>query len=315
MNKKMNEEKVVLFETAVLLIAFNRLSTVNEVFNQIKIVKPKRLYIASDGPRKSIPGEHDIVDHIRTHLVKAVDWQCDVKTLFWDFNLGCKIAVSSAISWFFDHEEQGIILEDDCVPSKSFFYYCEDLLNKYKFNTNISVISGDGRATLNNKIDTSYDFISYSLIWGWASWRRVWKKYDVSIKDWPKNKRQVMKQLDNKPNVKLFWIYILNRIYRNKIDTWDYQLNYLLLKDKSLCIVPQNNLITNIGFGDDATHTFDQNSTHSKLPRFELDTPYIAPDEIKCNILLNEYMNENSFSILPLRERVINKLMKILSFK
>ena len=311
----MKEEKVVLFETAVLLIAFNRLSTVNEVFNQIKIVKPKRLYIASDGPRKSIPGEHDIVEHIRTHLVKAVDWECDINTLFRDVNLGCKIGVSSAISWFFDHEEQGIILEDDCVPSQSFFYYCEDLLNKYKFNTNISVISGDGRATLNNKIDTSYDFMSYSLIWGWASWRRVWEKYDVSIKDWPKNKRQVMKQLDNKPNVKLFWIYILNKIHRNKIDTWDYQLNYLLLKDKGLCIVPQNNLITNIGFGADATHTFDNNSIHSKLGRFELDTPYIAPEEIKYNILLNEYMNENSFSILPLHKRVVNKLMRILSFK
>ena len=287
----------------------------SDLFNQIKIVKPKRLYIASDGPRKSIPGEHDIVEHIRTHLVKAVDWECDINTLFRDVNLGCKIGVSNAISWFFDHEEQGIILEDDCVPSQSFFYYCEDLLNKYKFNTNISVISGDGRATLNNKIDTSYDFMSYSLIWGWASWRRVWEKYDVSIKDWPKNKRQVMKQLDNKPNVKLFWIYILNKIHRNKIDTWDYQLNYLLLKDKGLCIVPQNNLITNIGFGADATHTFDNNSIHSKLGRFELDTPYIAPEEIKYNILLNEYMNENSFSILPLHKRVVNKLMRILSFK
>ena len=125
MTDKMNLLHKKPLSTAVLFLVFNRLDTTKEVFKAIRKAKPSRIYIASDGPRKIKNNEADKVKEVRSYIINNIDWQCDVNTLFREENLGCKIAVSTAIDWFFDNEEQGIILEDDCFPSQSFFWFCE----------------------------------------------------------------------------------------------------------------------------------------------------------------------------------------------
>ena len=169
-------------QTAVLFLVFNRPDTTAQVFEAIRQAKPPRLYVAADGPREGREGEVERVDKVR-EISMAVDWPCEVKTLFREKNLGCKYAVSSAITWFFEQEEQGIILEDDCLPSQSFFWFCEELLNEYMYDQRIWQICGF--SPLVNKIKESYYLSKYSPIWGWASWRRAWSAYDAEISSWP----------------------------------------------------------------------------------------------------------------------------------
>ena len=171
--------------TAVLFLVFNRPETTKQVFEAIRQAKPPRLYVAADGAREGKPGESERVEQVR-QIATEVDWPCEVKTLFRDKNLGCKQAVSSAIDWFFDNEEQGIILEDDCLPHPDFFTFCETLLKRYATDERVWVITGDNFQDGQKRGDGSYYFSRYNHVWGWASWRRAWSKRDMSIKFWPK---------------------------------------------------------------------------------------------------------------------------------
>ena len=175
-------------ETAILILLFNRPETTIRVFDKISQIKPQRLYIASDGPRKNIDGEKEKVKKVR-EIATRVDWPCEVKTLFRNENLGCKKGVSSAITWFFEQEEQGIILEDDCVPNLDFFTFCESLLDRYAEDERVSVITGNNFQNNKWRGDASYYFSKYNHCWGWASWRRSWKDYQGDIKFWPKWKK------------------------------------------------------------------------------------------------------------------------------
>ena len=169
-----------LFETPVLFLIFNREDTTQKVFNVLRRQKPKYLYVAADGPRKNKEGEAEKCRRTRD-IINQVDWDCELKTLFREENRGCKMAVSSAISWFFEQVEQGIILEDDCLPHPSFFPFCEELLIRYKDDDRIGHIGGNCFLPGLIEDGLSYDFCSISHIWGWASWRRVWKNYDVNF--------------------------------------------------------------------------------------------------------------------------------------
>jgi hypothetical protein len=269
-------------ETAVLFLVFNRLDTTMQVFAEIKKAKPPRLYIASDGARVDKSGEDEIVDAVRKYILDNIDWDCEVKTLFREKNLGCKYAVSGAISWFFEHEEQGIILEDDCLPSQSFFWYCEELLNKYKDNDTIAMISGDNLQDGQQRGDASYYFSIFPHIWGWASWQRSWQLYDVEFFSNNKKSDLLYPELINyNPSYKLFW----NNLYRaiKKLDAWDYQFTFTCFKYKMLCINPNVNLISNIGFGKNATHTLDENSLYANLPRYDLPALLVHPDVIQAD--------------------------------
>ena len=209
--------------TAVLFLVFNRLDTTKKVFNAIKQAKPPRLYIASDGARSNKEGEYEKVQIVRDYIIKNIDWECEIYTLFRKENLGCKYAVSGAITWFFETEEQGIILEDDCLPSHSFFWYCESLLNRYKNDDSVYLISGDSRASESFGMVEDYAFCKYPMIWGWASWKRVWDNYDLELKDWPNQRDVLPKKISSHgPTIK-FWKNIFDRMYNKEIDTWDHQ--------------------------------------------------------------------------------------------
>lgn len=176
--------------TPVLLIIFNRAHTTQQVFDRIRQVKPKKLYVAADGPRPHVGTDAERCAETR-RIVEQVDWDCEVKTLFQEQNLGCGVAPSRSISWLFEHEEYGIILEDDCIPSRSFFWFCQELLEKYKYDTRVMHISGNNYLDgWRRDSDYSYYFSDKVNSWGWATWRRAWQLYDFHLGSYPELKQK-----------------------------------------------------------------------------------------------------------------------------
>ena len=258
-----------IFDTPILFIVFNRPGNTKIVFDEIKKIKPSKLYIAADGPRENNSNDKINCLEVRNIVERQIDWDCEVKKLFRDENLGCKNGVSSAITWFFENEEYGIILEDDCLPDISFFRFCKELLEYYLNDNRIMMISGDNFQT-NNKLDKdSYCFVRYSYIWGWATWRRAWKYYDVNISKFPEFKRQAERNnvfLSN--DEKEYWLNIFQSVYEGKIDTWDYQWCFTLFSQNGLSIIPNVNLVSNIGFAQAGTHTLSANNPMANLKTF-----------------------------------------------
>jgi hypothetical protein len=238
----------------VLFLIFNRPDATARVFDEIRRAKPPRLYVAADGPRLDRVGEPERCAKARA-IVSDVDWVCEVHTLFRDENIGCKRAVSGAIDWFFGCESEGVILEDDCLPSLSFFGFCDELLEKYRFDSRVGQISGFNSLD-DCRMHDDYLFSKYGPIWGWASWRRAWDHYDVEMKLWPtiKDEKQY-KNFTRNPEEEEFRIRLFDMLYRKEVDTWDYQWVFAKLINSMLTVIPAKNLIENIGFDDDATHT------------------------------------------------------------
>lgn len=252
--------------TALLFIVFNRPNTTAVVFNEIRKARPTRLYIASDGPRAHYLDELQKINHVRK-IVKNIDWKCEVKTLFSEKNLGCKVACSRAIEWFFEKEEEGIILEDDCLPHPDFFYFCEILLNHYKFEKKIFQITGCNFQNNIKRGKASYYFSNYNHIWGWATWKRAWKYYDKEMKFWPewKESDHWKKRFSDRVE-RNFWENNFEASFKNQIDTWCYPWQSSVWKEGGLTVTPNVNLISNIGFSVDATHTTNSKDINSNIP-------------------------------------------------
>ena len=241
-----------MFQTPILFIIFNRPDTSAIVFQKIREIKPRQLFIAADGARQDKPGEKERCQQTRDLILEGVDWECEVKTLFRDQNVGCGRACSGAVNWFFENVEQGIILEDDCVPDLSFFSYCENLLDYYKDNEKVMHISGNN-FQLSYTSEHSYYFSSSCYIWGWATWRRAWKLYDFQMTNYT-NSWDFSEYVAGYDEVS-YWRNIFSLTKKGLIDTWDYQWFFSCWYHKGLSIMPQYNLVTNIGFRPDATHT------------------------------------------------------------
>jgi hypothetical protein len=239
----------------VLFLIFNRPDTTEMVFSTIRQYQPDKLYIAADGPRVGREKDAKLCKETRD-IVKKIDWNCDVKTLYRDKNLGCKFAVSSAITWFFDNIEYGIILEDDILPDISFFHYCEVLLERYKDDTRIYQINGSN--FLNIKLSDDYYFSRYPIIWGWASWRRAWINYDMEMDDFQYiNKLKSLSSVLNTKKERKYFYGIFREMYKNKSNTWDTQWIYSVMRNNGVAISPNTNLVLNIGMNvDSSTHVF-----------------------------------------------------------
>lgn len=284
------------FNISVLFLVFNRLDTTKQVFEIIRKVAPKKLYIASDGPRNNRENEKEKVEAVREYILKSVDWDCEVKKLFRDNNLGCGKAVSGAITWFFENEEMGIILEDDCLPSISFFSYCRELLEYYKDDTRIYHVTGHNPLTY-TRTPYSYYFARIQHCWGWASWRRAWNNYNFNIKEL--NKFIEEKKINNifiRAVDRNYWIDIFKSMEKHEIDTWDYQWTYAIFNNNGICINPAKNLITNIGFRADATHTHNDEQNHNNQQRFEIDI-LLHPENLNINNRFINKINKEVFGI------------------
>jgi hypothetical protein len=291
-----NLSKNGIFDTPVLFLVFNRLDTTKQVFEVIRKTAPQKLYIASDGPRSNCDGENEKVKIVREYVLKAIDWDCEVSTLFREKNLGCGKAVSSAITWFFENEEMGIILEDDCLPSESFFSYCKELLDRYKDDTRIYHVAGHNPLTETN-IPYSYYFARTQHCWGWASWRRAWNhyKFDISnLDDFIKQKK--INRIFKRYCDRYYWLNIFKKMEKHEIDTWDYQWAYSIFNNDGICINPTKNLVSNIGFGTDSTHTISDNLSFSNQQRFEI-TELVHLNEININAHIINTINEIALGI------------------
>ncbi|HBY56714.1 MAG TPA: hypothetical protein DEG96_02450 [Candidatus Atribacteria bacterium] len=296
--------------TPVLFLIFNRPDTTQKVFDAIKQAKPKQLFVAADGPREDKEGEKEKCKQTRK-IIEQVDWDCEVKTLFRDKNLGCKIAVSSAIDWFFENVEEGIILEDDCLPSQSFFWFCQELLEYYRKDTRIMMISGNNFQFGKIRGEGTYYFSKYAHIWGWATWRRTWKCYDVDIKSFDEFKRE--NQIKNIFRIKQqqkYWMNVFQKVYNNKINTWDYQWAYTCFINNGLCIMPNVNLVSNIGFNRDSLHTRDEDNIFSKIKTEEI-TKIIHPEFVLADQEADLLTSKLCFGNINIFERIKNKILRV----
>ena len=285
-----------MFETPILLIIFKRKDTALKVLEIIKRVKPKYLYIAADGWRD----ENEKIKCLETReaILKTIDFECNLKTLFREKNLGCCDGVAGAIQWFFENVEQGIILEDDCLAEISFFDYCEKLLNYYKDNERIMHIAGD--SPLDRKVgDASYYFATIQHCWGWASWRRAWKYYDSTMKTISfKNMKKTLKKRYKDFNIRDYW---QNWFYRTAdINTWDYQWTYCIISKDGICVNPNLNMVSNIGFGADSTHTSNPEDENANRKTYPMDTENIIhPAKIECDREADFEIAIKRFGLIP----------------
>jgi hypothetical protein len=282
------------FDTPILFIVFNRPITAQRVFDQIKKVKPKYLFIAADGPRKS--NSDDVENCLKVkRIIQQVDWECRVETLFREENLGCGLAVSSAITWFFKNVNEGVILEDDCFPDLSFFYYCKSLLNEYRNIEKVMHIGGNNfqKKTVNSS--ESYYFSNYNHIWGWATWRRAWDKYDYEMRDFQNSGNTgLLNNVFRSSGERKYWNKVFLLTSQMKMNTWDYQWTYAIWKNKGVSITPNCNLVVNIGFTENSTHNFLKDSYRDKLTINSIKFPLISPNEV-INFAADRFTFKNLF--------------------
>ncbi len=297
--------------TPVLFIIFRRPDTTKKVFEQIRKAKPKHLFVAANAPRPDNEEEAEKCRKAR-EIVNFVDWDCELKTLFRNNYLSCEISVSSAIDWFFDNVEEGIILEDDCLPSQSFFWFCQELLKKYRNDTRIMIISGNNFQFGRIRGEGSYYFSKCAHIWGWATWRRAWKHYDVNMKSYEKFSTE--NQINNIFQIKQqqkYWMKVLQLAYDDKLDAWDYQWSYTCFINNGLCIMPNVNLVSNIGFGIDGTHTKEESSIFSNIEAEEI-TEIAHPEFILADQEADLLTSKLCFVNKSIFERVKNKALRII---
>lgn len=295
----------------ILFLIFNRPDTTERVFEEIRKAQPSRLYIAADGARPNRPGEKELCEKTRA-IAQKVDWDCEVKTLFRDENLGCGRAVSQAITWFFDNEPEGIILEDDILPHPDFFPYCDELLERYRNNEKVQLITGRNNFFNGYQSDYSYYMSSYFHIWGWASWRRVWNSYEFDAARLSKEifMRKIESRLPRKGVS--YWSAIFDMMSNHRCDTWDYQLYFNQILNDRYTIIPYSNLTQNVGFGENATHTAKtdvRQILHKGDKILPLRHPNVIMEDKSADVVHMKNMGLYKRSILS---RIFNKLKRTL---
>jgi hypothetical protein len=245
--------------TPVMLCIFKRLDTTKKVFDKVREAKPEKLYIVSDAARNNIEGEVEKVNEVRDYVEQHIDWDCEVNKNYAKTNMGCGNRMQSGISWVFEQEEQAIILEDDCEPDSSFFIYCQEMLEHYRDDDRILMVSGNNPIGNLYPTEHEYFFSHVPFLWGWASWRRSWNLFDYRLKSWKENKNNPLIR-QALPTRNAYWYYTgeFESLSSGKYnDVWDYQFMYAGIINNMLCIVPAKSHVRNVGFSDGATHTND----------------------------------------------------------
>ncbi len=302
----------------VLYLIFNRPHLQTASFEQIRAARPQRVFIAADGPRAGRDDDSKKCDEAR-RIVDKIDWPCEVKTLFRDQNLGCRRAISEAITWFFRHVEDGIIIEDDCVASQAFFELAESLLNYYRDEHQIWCISGSNFQNGQRRGDGSYYFSRYFHCWGWATWRRCWMHYDDDLLLW-----QAVRESHSVRNAFMdeaegnYWRQVWNDLLLPKpvVDTWDYRWSCATILNGGLTALPNGNLVTNIGFEGEGLHCFGK-SPDPGLEAF--DAKIIHPTLMLRDIEADQWTFKKIFGgeQIPfpklLVQRIHRKLSRLLS--
>ena len=281
---------------------FNRLETTRQVFDRIRTAKPQRLFVAADGPRANEQDELRKCDAVRQFVLQSIDWPCDVRTLFREKNLGCKYAVSGAIKWFFENVECGIVLEDDCLPSLSFFNYCETLLHAYGEDPRIGMISGHNYFGVTSTKD-DYSFVTTCGVWGWASWRRTIRGYDPDYSVLFDNDIRSVDTICFRKSTAEVLLRNALCAAKGEINTWDYQFCEHLITHGMLTAIPSINLVRNIGFTSDSTHTAIVPEWY-RDESYDFSGPVRIADRVKVSRKLSERIEALFTPHLSFRRRI-----------
>lgn len=299
-------------KTPVVFIIFKRPDTTEKVFEVIRRAKPPKLLVIADGPRADKPGEAEKCAAARA-IIDKVDWDCEVLTNYSEINLGCAKRVSSGLDWVFDNVEEAIILEDDCLPHSSFFRFCEELLEKYRYDTRIVAISGQNVQFGAKRTEYSYYFSRYNHCWGWATWRRAWQYFDFEMNLWPEVKnRNFLFDILLDDNAVIFWSKIFDATYtgNEKINSWAYRWTFSCWIQNGLTILSNVNLVSNIGFGLESTHAIDKRSKYSNMPteaiRFPLKPPPLIIRDAQADNFTQNTLYDNGGRIKRLKAKIRN---------
>jgi hypothetical protein len=294
----------------VALLIFNRPELTRRVFAAVAAARPSRLLVVADGPRS---GREDDVRRCADAraVVDRVDWPCEVLTNFADRNMGCGMRVSRGLEWVFQQVDEAIVLEDDCLPDSSFFAYCDELLERYRDDQRIMHISGDQFISSDDVNPFSYSFSRYPLSWGWATWRRAFRHYDFGIRLWPelRETRWLMNVLGDETAVS-HWRTIFDRTLSqpDQVNTWDFQWVFACWVQSGLSILPRANLVSNIGYGADATHTKNEADRRANLHRRELRVPLEHPNCIVPDATRDRLIFERVVASVP-RRRLLDRTL------
>ncbi|MDQ0134047.1 hypothetical protein J2T08_001965 [Neorhizobium galegae] len=300
----MNEAKPI---APVVFIIFNRPDLTELVFQEIAKARPSKLFIIADGPRADRANEAEKCARTR-QVVENIAWDCEVFRNYSDINLGCRKRISSGLDWVFSQTDRAIIIEDDCLPDPSFFPYCTELLDRYEDDERVGSIAGSNLTNGKVTVEDSYFFSRYPLIWGWATWRRVWQNYDVSISRWGTLRENGWLNTVAHPEEFEHWIKAFNRVFEGGLDAWGYQFHFSQWLQRQISIQPQHNLISNLGFRADATHTLDESSL-ADLPRQGLEFPLRHPQVPATNFLADDtYMREHCYR--KKKEKGLKRLLR-----
>ena len=301
-----------MIKTPVVFMIFKRPDKAEKVFEAIRQAKPPKLLVIADGPRADRPGEAKNCAATRK-IIDRVDWDCEVIKNYSEINLGAGKRLSSGLDWVFDQVEEAIILEDDCVPHPTFFPFCEELLERYRYDERIASISGQNVQFGRKRSEYSYYFSRYPHIWGWATWRRAWQYYDFEIKLWPEIKtRNLLRDILLDPEAEKCWSEIFQSLYEGRRrDAWDSQWTFACWIQSRLSIISNVNLISNIGFGKDATNTDDENSRHHNLASEAIQFPMKHPPLIIRDAQADKFTQKTLYNYLGFLKKLEAKIAKL----
>jgi hypothetical protein len=271
------------FDVPVVLIVFNRPEHARAVFDRIAAIRPTQLFVIADGPRLDRPDDTRQCRETRA-VLDRVDWPCDLRTNLSDSNLGCARRISSGLGWVFDHVDRAIILEDDCMPDPSFFSFCAELLERFKDDARVRTISGSSFLFRKSRTHWSYRFSSFHDIWGWATWRRSWRRVDMAMRHWPQVRDEgwLFDMVGENPGCAKFWASRFERTYQGRIDSWAYPYLFSCWLDHSVAVAPNSNLVSNVGVGDAATHT-SRPAPYLNCPTEPMNWPLVHPPFMVCD--------------------------------
>lgn len=292
------------FETPIAYFIYNRPELVAVTFEAIRKIHPRKLFIIADGPKDE---KDKIQCEAARMLTEKIDWDCLVERNYSEKNIGCRSRVSSGISWFFDNVPEGIILEDDCLADNSFFYYCRELLDKYRNDERIMCISGDNYQNGIKRGETSYYFSIFNHCWGWATWKRAWNLYDLEMKnyDQAETKSWMSGNISGYFN-KIYWLDQFKKSRENKLNSWAVPWTYACWSHSGLTCLPNSNLVGNLGHGEKSTHTKKDHHL-ANLPISAISLPLSHPRKIEVDKKADKYTMIHDFKIYSHIPRLLIK--------
>lgn len=277
----------------VVIFIYKRIDNLSEIFSSIRRYHPSKIFIISDGPKNK--DEKKMINITRKAAESMVDWECNIHRIYARKNLGLKKRFSSGINKVFQQVDQAIFIEDDCLPDPTFFQFCEDLLVKYANDERVMSISGNNFFSGKSN-NNSYSFSIYPHVWGWATWKRAWKKYDVDIENWPVIKNnKLLNSIFSSTRLQLYWLLIFQLVYMGKISTWDYQWVFACLANNGFSINPSCNLVSNVGIDSESTNTKIKSKVF-RYPTRPMKFPLVHPKEIRQNIEADNRVGKKIFA-------------------